>query len=325
MRDAPEMTSELPKLAWTDRPATGKRVTYVMTTRNKLAYLQESIPRFLEAIRTGDEELIVVDGDSTDGSREYLADVAQRGGIDWLLSERDYCEAHALNKALLAARGAYITILTDDDVFDFGVLRGLHDYLDAHPDVSVAYPSGADTRWDRPPFVELSEENDVLRIRAAIEDTTRPILFSGLGLTFRRDALPEIGLFDLNLRRVDVALSCRLTASPVPVAACTAIGYVRILNELSLTVGMEARNFEEKKRITGFYGGGGYLSGGYLLREFVKRVGERLSPAERGNGEARAIRLAATAPLSPAERIGLAEAWLRDANAGRAVQFVRRR
>lgn len=310
-----------------DRGSTGKRVSYVMTTRNKLGYLQESVPRFLGALSRADEELIVVDGASTDGSREFLREAARDGAIDWFLSEPDHCEAHALNKALLAARGDYITILTDDDVFDFSVLRQLHAYLDANPEVSVAYPSGADTRWDEQPYVVAPPEIDVSQTRDLIADRNCAFPFSGLGLTLRRSALPEIGLFDLNLKRVDMALSWRLTASPVRIAGCTAFGYVRILNEKSLTVTMRERNFEEKQRIARFYGGGDQpASGRQLAGELARRVWARFAPATPlHSAEPAVVALAAHAPVSPAERMRVAEEWLEQANATRAVEFVTRR
>lgn len=309
---------------WLDRENRGKRVSYVMTTLNKLSFLRESMPRFQSEVAE-DEELLVVDGASTDGSHEYLTTIAEGGGIDWYLSKTDHCEAHALNKAILAARGTYITVLTDDDVFDFGVLRQLHDYLDENTEVSVAYPSGADTSWDVEPFVRAGANNDVKRMRRHIQDVSRPHLFSGLGLTFRRAALPEIGLFDLNFRRVDTALACRLTSSPVRLAACTLFGYVRILNEQSVTTTMGKRNFEEKKRLTSFYGGNGYQSGRALLAELGKRIQERFLPGNHGEDlETKQVKSASSAPLSPGERMRFAEQWLQQANTTQKAEFIRR-
>ena len=54
------------------------------------------------------EEVVVVDGNSTDGSKEYLRQLFKEGKIHQYLSEPDKNQAHAWNKAMLMAKGAII-------------------------------------------------------------------------------------------------------------------------------------------------------------------------------------------------------------------------
>ncbi|HRI80047.1 MAG TPA: glycosyltransferase, partial [Cyclobacteriaceae bacterium] len=53
-------------------------LSYVLTTYNKLPYLRVTIPYLLAACQP-DEEIVVVDGGSQDGSAEYLAELHKSG------------------------------------------------------------------------------------------------------------------------------------------------------------------------------------------------------------------------------------------------------
>ena len=322
------MTSNSEVLAPWDARSWGdsKSVSYIMTTLNKLEYLRESVPRILEEKRD-DEELLIVDGMSNDGSTEYLEDLARQGKIDWLLTEKDLCEAHALNKAILASRGKYITILTDDDVYCFDVLRDLRAFLEDKGDFDVAYPSGGDTDWNKPPNFFLPPPLDAVNFRSKVEDIAKAYPFSGLGLTFRRASIPKVGLFDLNFKRVDMALTYRLTDSPVRIAMYAKIGFVRILNEKSITLTIKERNTLEKIRLHHFYRNLPYEETGKrnLLISAYRRVTERLKtlakqrPARNEEAVSRK-----KLELSVHEKFVRSEKWLRVSNARRSKDFVLR-
>lgn len=61
-------------------------------------------------------ELIVVDGGSTDGAREWLE--SEKARIDTLISEPDRGVYQAMNKGLAAATGTWVIFLGADDRFD---------------------------------------------------------------------------------------------------------------------------------------------------------------------------------------------------------------
>ena len=91
-------------------------LSWIITTRNKLAFLKEVLHRLLSDLHE-DEEIIVVDGASTDGTVEYLTELHRQGLIHHFLSEPDHGEAEGFNKGMLLANGRLIKILTDDDAF----------------------------------------------------------------------------------------------------------------------------------------------------------------------------------------------------------------
>ena len=90
------------------------RVTYLITTRNRGKFLKQTLSNVREFI-TPEDELIIIDGLSTDDTREVVEH--NRDIVGTFLSEKDFGEAHAFNKGLFRARGRYIKPITDDDYY----------------------------------------------------------------------------------------------------------------------------------------------------------------------------------------------------------------
>jgi len=190
-------------------------ISYVLTTRNKLPYLREVLSRLLSNVEPGDE-IVVVDGGSTDGTREYLERLFGEGKIHYLVSERDSGEAHGYNKGILAARGEVIKLLTDDDAFHYPSIRRCSRLLVEHPDIDAL---GTDAGYVK----------DYLwwkRFR-------RPFSFCGLGLQIRRRSIPLIGLLSTCNMRVDLEYAYRLTSSKASLAWFTGSCYRRFFNPQS--------------------------------------------------------------------------------------------
>jgi hypothetical protein len=168
---------------------------------------------------------------------------------------------------------------------------------------------------------------DALKARAEVEDIAKAYPFSGLGLTFRRAAIPKVGLFDLNFKRVDMAFTYRLTDSPVKIAMCTKIGFVRILNEKSTTLTIKERNTLEKIRLYHFYCNVPWEeeSERNLLARAFARFKERLrTPAKQRDIPGEDASSGAKGKLSVHEKFVRSEKWLRESNEQRSKDFVLR-
>jgi glycosyltransferase involved in cell wall biosynthesis len=107
------------------------RVSILTPAYNQARFL----PANLASVRAqGDVEHIVVDGGSSDGSRELL----EKSEVRWL-SERDRGQADAVNKALKMATGEILGWLNSDDVYRPGAVARAVALLDADPSLDMVY------------------------------------------------------------------------------------------------------------------------------------------------------------------------------------------
>src|SRR3990167_3682992 len=93
-----------------------KRVSYILITKNKARYLEKTLKQ-LKKVKKGVDELIVIDGASSDKTPEILR--RYRATIDLLVSEEDLGGTQAANKGILLAHGKYVKEMTDNDYFDW--------------------------------------------------------------------------------------------------------------------------------------------------------------------------------------------------------------
>lgn len=105
------------------------RISVITINYNNLQGLKRTLPSILSQTYTG-YELIVIDGGSTDGSKEYLQAIDR---IDYLESKPDRGIYHAMNKAVQAAHGEYCIFMNSGDTFFSpqaleNVVYKLHDY-----------------------------------------------------------------------------------------------------------------------------------------------------------------------------------------------------
>jgi glycosyltransferase involved in cell wall biosynthesis len=123
------------------------KATVVITTRDRLAFLQEAIAS-VQAQEGISHELIVADNGSSDGTREWLA---ERDDLVAVHADHDPAKSRcsnislARNAGLARTRGDYVWFLDDDDRMRPGALALLAAALDEHPTAVVA--AGARTRF----------------------------------------------------------------------------------------------------------------------------------------------------------------------------------
>ncbi|HLE65896.1 MAG TPA: glycosyltransferase family 2 protein [Burkholderiales bacterium] len=100
-------------------------VSVIVAVRNGAATLQRCLDS-VAAQDLGPRETIVIDGASTDGTRELLERNLRAGLVSSYLSEPDSGVYSAWNKGIARARGRWISFLGCDDAFhDPGALRAL--------------------------------------------------------------------------------------------------------------------------------------------------------------------------------------------------------
>lgn len=108
--------------------------TIVTPVFNGMPWLPEAIHSVLGQPNVG-VELIVLDGGSTDGSREWLE--ANVGANVTLVFEPDSGQTDALTRGLARATGSYLGWLNADDLLEPGALARAADAFVSAPDSSI--------------------------------------------------------------------------------------------------------------------------------------------------------------------------------------------
>ncbi|MDU1905352.1 MAG: glycosyltransferase family 2 protein [Dysgonomonas sp.] len=99
------------------------KVSIITISYNNVQGLKKTIDSVLVQ-NFADYEYIVIDGGSTDGSKEILDSYSDR--IDHWVSEPDRGVYHAMNKGIQVAKGEYLHFLNSGDIYaDKGILTGV--------------------------------------------------------------------------------------------------------------------------------------------------------------------------------------------------------
>jgi glycosyltransferase involved in cell wall biosynthesis len=215
------------------------KLSYILTTYNKLPYLKEVIKELIESCKD-DEEIIVTDGASTDGTANFLQALFKEGKIHQFISEKDFGESHGFNKAIFLAQGELIKPITDDDVFHYPSIEACKKFMLSNFEVDILNTSGG---WCDVTNLNIHEFTgiyvDFFKNKWMVDG--HPFAHCALGIMLRKSSLAKTGLL-------------RITSSKVNFYWYTGVAYVRVLNAESNSVKMKLRIEEETERLSRFYG-----------------------------------------------------------------------
>lgn len=173
----------------TFRDQASRRVSFVLPTRNRAEFIGKALDMARWLVGP-DDELIVVDGASTDGTAEIIAGYEDL--VNVFISEPDTGPTHAMNKAMLMARGKYIKWLTDDDEFFPNAMEQAIEVLEANPEVDVLVCGGMVQRGSEVhPFYKSHGVN----YGKSPEDAFKYGV-DGCGVVIRRSVLAQVGMLD---------------------------------------------------------------------------------------------------------------------------------
>ena len=111
-------------------------VSIVTPSFNQARYLEATIGSVLEQDYPR-IEYIVIDGGSTDGSKEIIQRYADQ--VAYWVSEPDRGQTDAINKGFARAKGDILAWLNSDDVYRPGAVSEAVGYLHDHPEAGMVY------------------------------------------------------------------------------------------------------------------------------------------------------------------------------------------
>ncbi len=182
-------------------------VSFVLPTYNKAPFLDRFLANMRDILHL-DDELLVIDGGSTD----QTAEIVQKHGdiVTYYVSEKDRNPTHALNKGILKARGRIIMNLTDDDYLYPEGVRTAIKTMDEHPEIDVLLCGGEIVRTDAKTDEESVLQYQYLPAGKRIDPVTilhyLPIAF----MLINRKVLPLSGIFDSTIQANDTYFTSQL-------------------------------------------------------------------------------------------------------------------
>lgn len=188
------------------------RVSYIITTRNRAEFLDRTLRNLGEFI-TDEDELIIMDGASTDHTTEVVK--KHQDIVTLFISEPDCGEAHGYNKGVLKSRGRYIKLITDDDYFYPDAMRQAIAVMECHPEIDALMTGGEAFELDPVSRQERLVTYLHLPPSRQLTDNINNILTyvqCGLGLILTLRIISRVGLFDTSFRAVDTDYMGRLIA-----------------------------------------------------------------------------------------------------------------
>lgn len=255
------------------------RISYLLTTYNKLPYLRHILER-LVAARQPDEEIVVADGGSTDGTGAYLQQLFDAGQIQQLITERDKGEAHGFNKCLFAARGEFVKIITDDDAFHYPTIRAAVGFMQQYPAVDVVVGYNAAIWLEDLTQVQVKE--DAAKDFKLWYEQKTPFQMIGLSLLLRRASLTLTGVFNTGVVMVDLDFMYRISSLKVNIAWCNAVLSAHVSNPNGNFNRMTQQSRDEEyNRIVNFYASPVRRSLGSSLAGVLEQAKRPLRPVKR--------------------------------------------
>ena len=205
-------------------------LSYIITTKNKLSFLKICLNQLMSSIQKN-EEIIVIDAGSNDGTLKFLSELLREKKIHQFITESDSGEGHGFNKGILLAHGKLIKLITDDDYFNFPAIQDCKKIMLENENIDVMIGNVCSLEIED--FNTIYKEDEVENNYKNYLLNGEPFLFTGLSLMIRQKSISLTGLLSPNIVCVDTEFALRITEIGVKIAWSNAVISIRIGNAKS--------------------------------------------------------------------------------------------
>ncbi|OHA17041.1 MAG: hypothetical protein A2830_02840 [Candidatus Taylorbacteria bacterium RIFCSPHIGHO2_01_FULL_44_110] len=290
------------------------QLSYITATKNKLPYLKLGLEKVIAQKKPG-EEILIADGGSTDGTKEYLGELKTKGKIDYFISEPDFGESHALNKLFLVAQGILIKIINDDDAYYFPAIETCKKFMLEHPDIDILGMEGGSVKHKSPTELYICQVAGYKDGWKKWKKDHTPFDSSVLGLMLRRSSLPILGFWNSSFTMADTEYTFRVTAGKAKIAWYTGSAYVYIKNQDGVTWVRKNRVANEIARLRKFYLDENPPS--YIIRKLKELKKSVLILISRIKGQK-----SSDFPVEWSLMVSLSEEWLEERSLEEKPEFL---
>lgn len=221
-----------------------KRFTFLLATKNRPVYLEKSLNKNRQVVKKSDE-LIVIEGTPSVASKQVIQKFADL--VDIYIAEKDNSEGEALNKGVLLARGKYIKLLTDDDIFYKSAIEKAYEVMEKYPEIDVLLCGGEKVKGKQITYAYAPQG---AKYGKSVADIFK-YGGNGLGMVIRRKSLTKIGLFNAHALSLDNDFLAQAIASGANVKFCRLKMFKHYIERHSTTIAKAeamGRDFERIKR-----------------------------------------------------------------------------
>ena len=251
-------------------------ISYIISTRNRRPFLKLTMERLIKELQP-DEEIVVVDGSSTDGSKEYLQQLLDEGKIHQFVSETDKNQAHGWNKAMLMARGEVIKKIIDDDVFCYPAIRKCKDFMLQHPQADLVISN--DLSSAVADHLHIEKLTRLPQFEKWQTGQVSSFTFGDVHMLIRRSALALIGLYNTAFVMMDWEYSLRISYAKARIAYFTGYNALSVAHLQTVSSSKNKQLIADQgKRGSVFYEYEGDSSGISAWSKLKIAAGKRLKP-----------------------------------------------
>jgi len=234
-----------------------KRVSFLITTKNRASRLEKTLQDLSEMV-TNSDEIVVIDGGSTDGSVDVIRRYSTVIGA-WI-SEPDEGATHAFNKAILLAQGRFLIPYADDDELRMEGVEQAVDILEVNAEIDLLVCGGTKVTSEKSYPIWIP---DGTGYGSSVGD---PWYYGapGVGLVIRRSSLAKTGLFESRLAS-DLEFVSRAIALSASVRFARIHLYTHFITSESHIVGQKSAILADARAAARQYMGlWGYLRWRYI-------------------------------------------------------------